>query len=458
MAETPSELQAEIEKLERKHAENPEGRYFVPLANAYRKLGQIEAAESLLREGLRRHPEYLSAHIVLGRCLADRAALDEAAGEFRYVLSLDPQNLIALRSLGELAISQGHPDEAGRWYRELLTADPMNDEARRALDSLQTASAVEASPPAPAEEPEGYGGFVDVDGPVSREGDSLPLLEGEDEGEDPELVTETIAELYARQGLFGRAAEVYRELIRLRGGDAALQRRLEEVERLADGGAPAPAAPGAPDPDPVDDPFAASFADGFQAQEPEPGPEADLEPEQEPWPEPDLAPEPEPFVLLEPEPEPEPAAVEEPDAVVWPEPEPASGGPSIAEFLAGLAAWSPSAAPPSPPVTAAEEEPAPADAGTGSAGEEPFPWELSQSEPTASPAETGEPDFELEREALLSYEDYLGGAEEPRAEAVGAEEEAAPSATETETETPSTVTSEDDDLESFQAWLRSLKR
>src|SRR5688500_16136020 len=116
MAEVPPELAAEVQKLERYHAENPQGRYFVPLANAYRKMGALDQAEALLREGLRRHPDYLSAHIVLGRCLADGGATDAAVSEFRYVLSVDPQNLIALRSLGEMASEGGRSEEAVRWY------------------------------------------------------------------------------------------------------------------------------------------------------------------------------------------------------------------------------------------------------------------------------------------------------------------------------------------------------
>jgi hypothetical protein len=48
-------------------------------------------------------------------------------------------------------------------------------------------------------------------------------------------VTETIAELYTRQGFFDRAIGVYRELIRRRGDDARLRDRLTRVERLAAG-------------------------------------------------------------------------------------------------------------------------------------------------------------------------------------------------------------------------------
>lgn len=215
MAETPPELQGEVEKLEQKHAEDPGGRYFVPLANAYRRLGRQPEAESLLREGLRHHPGYLSAHVVLGRCLADQGEAGPASEEFRYVLSVDPQNLVALRSLGELALSGGRAEEAGRWFRELLAVDPMNEEARRALDCLEASS---VHPDAPL--------------PLDEEGEAEEPAP-EDAEEEVELVTETIAELYARQGLYGRSAEVYGELIRRRGGDPAMERRRAEVLRLA---------------------------------------------------------------------------------------------------------------------------------------------------------------------------------------------------------------------------------
>ncbi|MBW3628199.1 MAG: tetratricopeptide repeat protein [Gemmatimonadetes bacterium] len=242
MAETPSELQTEIEKLEARHAEHPEGRFFVPLANAYRKTGEIGRAEAVLREGLRRHPDYLSAHIVLGRCLADRGATGEAVAEFQHVLSIDPQNLIALRTLGELAMASGRADESASWYQQLLEVDPMNEEARRALDSL--------AEPVPQHEPEtdwwaetGTAPMSETSpepaaAPAAIPAQPAPPYSADDGDQDAdatggevtgEVVTETIAELYARQGLVDRAVEVYRELIRRRGGDAALERRIAEL-------------------------------------------------------------------------------------------------------------------------------------------------------------------------------------------------------------------------------------
>ncbi|NIP83736.1 MAG: tetratricopeptide repeat protein, partial [Gemmatimonadetes bacterium] len=51
--------------------------------------------------------------------------------------------------------------------------------------------------------------------------------------DEPGVMTETFAYVYARQGLYERAAEVYRELIRQRPDDDALRARLAEMEELA---------------------------------------------------------------------------------------------------------------------------------------------------------------------------------------------------------------------------------
>jgi tetratricopeptide (TPR) repeat protein len=600
MADSPSELQFEIEKLERKHAEHPEGRFFVPLANAYRKMGDVETAEALLRAGVERHPDYLSAHIVLGRCLADRGAVSEAEEEFRFVLAQDPQNLIALRTLGELAVAEGRTGEAAEWYRELLAVDPMNEYARQALDALSDAPPspeletefrsgagwwqpepeptvegpplfagsgwAEEEPAAPSEPPaaadslefDQWGGYGDLpglqsDAAAESHADVGAAGSAEDEpveefhGQTSEVVTETIAELYARQGLHDRAASVYRELIRRRGGDAALERRLAEVERLAraeaasdldlvteDGGA---AATGARSEEAVSGPaadiglepvafetsappeeyaFASSFDRGFGDPEPAAGAiheesAATAEEEEEAQPLEPLtfeAPAPAPAersgkvtisrflgdlvswspastaalaATAAPAPAAEPAELTEltePAADAWPEPEPQmEPEPDREEWSASVHSTIEVAPQPLPeaetdetalpyldtgagteadetslpylePVTERAEE-----FGTGSAeDEEPFPWELSG--PVA--------DLEDTSTTAAPIESYF--TEEPGAEPMAAEpapSEPAPPARSADaggTPAASGEPAEDEALESFQAWLRSLKR
>jgi tetratricopeptide (TPR) repeat protein len=159
MADLSPELAAKIQSLEGGYADNP-GRYFVALAGAWREAGEIGRAEEILRENLKRFPG-LSAHVLLGRCLADRGAHQEAANEFHYVLSIDAQNLIALRTLAEMAAAGGRRGEAERWYNELLAVDPMNAEARAALAQLSRGGADASVLDQPVQVGTGWGGALE---------------------------------------------------------------------------------------------------------------------------------------------------------------------------------------------------------------------------------------------------------------------------------------------------------
>ena len=141
---------SEIEKLEARWAENPDGRYFAPLADAYRKAGRIDDAISVVTAGLTKHPDYLSAHIVLGRCHLEKKDDASARGAFERVLTLDSENIIALKSLAEIAERQGATDDARRWLQRLLTIDAMNTEAAEDLQRLGGPLPEEGAEAAPA--------------------------------------------------------------------------------------------------------------------------------------------------------------------------------------------------------------------------------------------------------------------------------------------------------------------
>ena len=140
---------SEIEKLEKRWAENPKGRNFAPLADAYRKAGELDRALELCTAGLERHPDYVSAHIVFGRCMIDQKNDAGAADVFRRVLVLDPENVLALKILAEIAERGGRYDEAADWLGRLLSADPMNGDAAEALTRAKGKAAQSAAKWAP---------------------------------------------------------------------------------------------------------------------------------------------------------------------------------------------------------------------------------------------------------------------------------------------------------------------
>ncbi|HXE57130.1 MAG TPA: tetratricopeptide repeat protein, partial [Gemmatimonadales bacterium] len=144
---------SEIEKLERRCKENPQGTFFAPLAEAYRKDRQVERALEVLRTGLERHPNHIPGNIVLGRCHLDLGEDEAAETAFRRVLELDRENVIALKALADITERRMRYDEAEQWVRSLLEVDRTNEEARVQLSRLELMRAQTMTPRPPAPEP-----------------------------------------------------------------------------------------------------------------------------------------------------------------------------------------------------------------------------------------------------------------------------------------------------------------
>ena len=129
----------EIEKLERRYAENPQGLTFAPLAEVHRKNGEVARALELLKAGLELHPNYIPASIVLGRCHWDLGDLPAAEAAFSHVLRLDDENVIALKSLADINERLGRFGDAQRWLNRLIAVDRSNEDARQQLARIETA-------------------------------------------------------------------------------------------------------------------------------------------------------------------------------------------------------------------------------------------------------------------------------------------------------------------------------
>jgi cytochrome c-type biogenesis protein CcmH/NrfG len=137
---------ARLEELKKKFDENPR-RYFAPLANEYRKQGDLAQAITLCRAHLPNQPGHVSGHIVLGQALFEARELPESRQVFEQALELDPENLIALRTLGDIANLQGDALSARSWYERVLEADPRNDEITGLLREIAAQASAAPEPP-----------------------------------------------------------------------------------------------------------------------------------------------------------------------------------------------------------------------------------------------------------------------------------------------------------------------
>jgi hypothetical protein len=189
-------LQLEIRTLKEllDSERDPAGRAFAPLADAYRKAGRIPEALRILRDGISKHPNFVTGHVVAAQLYVEQGLAAEGAIAARRALELDGENVSALRSLLRALDETGAAEEA-EGIRSLLTAlepdftpdwtprgpvavaeAPEPDEPALsptvAVSSLHLEPAIE-EPATPEPEPEGSsmllgGGMIDLSsiGPI----------------------------------------------------------------------------------------------------------------------------------------------------------------------------------------------------------------------------------------------------------------------------------------------------
>lgn len=145
----PKTVRGEIRQLRDAYARDPQGRAFVPLADAHRRSGNLDQAHEVLRQGLEHHPADSGAYAVLAQVLAQRGDAAGADAAWRRVLDLAPNDAAALRALGVSARDAGRRTEALEHFRRLLTLHE-DVEMERMIAELTEAEAAEAAAPAPA--------------------------------------------------------------------------------------------------------------------------------------------------------------------------------------------------------------------------------------------------------------------------------------------------------------------
>lgn len=201
------ELNEELKTLLRRFEESPESRLFAPLSDAYRKNGDIDRAIELCEEGLSRFPDYVSARVILGKCFYDKGASERAKTEFEKALDLDPENMVALKFLGDIHLAEDDRNKASSYYDKLLAIDPANKEIRKLHEEISNEFI-------PAD--------IDLD-------DSENIESTEGAGEP---ATMTLAGIYAAQGYYAKAMNIYRDLISEDPDNKEAKEMLEKLRSM----------------------------------------------------------------------------------------------------------------------------------------------------------------------------------------------------------------------------------
>lgn len=130
-----------LEDLRRRVEKDPASIAFAQLAEECRRLGRHQEAIDICRDGLNRHPGYLSARVTLGRSLLHLGQLDEAEQELETVLQGAPENLAALRAMGDIYRRRDDIPRALAQYQAALRLAPGDPELERGIEELSEALA-----------------------------------------------------------------------------------------------------------------------------------------------------------------------------------------------------------------------------------------------------------------------------------------------------------------------------
>jgi predicted regulator of Ras-like GTPase activity (Roadblock/LC7/MglB family) len=129
-----SDIDERIAKCNKILEENPSSQIFAALAEAYRKKNDLDKAFRICQNGLKVHPNYGSAHLVMAKINLDKGMYDWAETEVQKAVELDGATRSTDLLLSEIYIYKGDFNKACRMLEALHQADPNNDQITKLLD------------------------------------------------------------------------------------------------------------------------------------------------------------------------------------------------------------------------------------------------------------------------------------------------------------------------------------
>lgn len=112
---------------------------FASLADAYRRKGLLKKALQICESGLRKHPKYARAYVVLGCVYFDLKKYKESIESFEKALDLEPGNLLSLRYLSDLYIKLKDVKKVLCVYEMLLLYNPRDAQIKGIIDKIHSA-------------------------------------------------------------------------------------------------------------------------------------------------------------------------------------------------------------------------------------------------------------------------------------------------------------------------------
>jgi tetratricopeptide (TPR) repeat protein len=208
----------------------PESGIFVQMAESLRLQGQYEEAIKTLKGGLEKAPDSLPARLLLGRCYLEKGMFPEAKEELEIVAQGVEECLPVYRMLGHVYLQEKDVDKALEVLRKILYFQNAEEAVSKGVSPLEMGLLRRGSPfvtpPAPRAAAPAVPSPSDQ-GSAREEGG----VKEEDQGAKAVIQTDTMADIYIRQGHLDRALSVYQEILTREPGNATVREKYDILKR-----------------------------------------------------------------------------------------------------------------------------------------------------------------------------------------------------------------------------------
>jgi tetratricopeptide (TPR) repeat protein len=228
--ESEKKMEREFEGPEEASASVFNSNAFIRPAEAYRLQGRYEEAIETCQKGLAKTPDSLAGRLLLGKCYLEKSMIAEAREELEKVAAGIEECFSVYKLLSQVYLHQQNVDKALETLKKSLYL-PSLEEAPKKGAVPPEMSLFHQGPNLPLATPR-----VDLQATLSETvktpevGKPVPAA----------IQTDTLAEIYVKQGHLDRALSVYQEILSrepennaVREKCEALKNRVEEEEKVA---------------------------------------------------------------------------------------------------------------------------------------------------------------------------------------------------------------------------------
>jgi len=203
-----------------------ESSFFIQEAESLRLQGKHAEAIQACKDGLKKMPDAVRGRLLLGRCFLETGRIVEARKELEKVAQVVEECLPVYKLLSQVYLEEKDVDKALEVLRKTLYFPKAEEGAPIKVTPLEMdllhrgtrppfvtpPPFQKPSPPPPAEVPE----------------EKKP--EEEEKAAKPAIPTDTLAEIYLKQGHLARALEVYQDILAKDPHNALVKEKYESLK------------------------------------------------------------------------------------------------------------------------------------------------------------------------------------------------------------------------------------